>query len=135
MPFKRGQPKIGGRKAGTPNKRTVAKSKAVQEAIKCLQAGSGSFAGDGYALLTAVYKSEDFDLSVRLDAAKAVMAFERPRLSNIEMTHRSLDSMSEPNPQVATATEVFLSSCVTPEALRSPKRLRPLSTRSAEDHC
>jgi hypothetical protein len=67
----------------------------VQEVIGRLQAGSGTFAGDGYALLAAVYKSEGFDLHVRLDAAKAAMAYERPRLSNVEMTTRSLDKMTD----------------------------------------
>jgi hypothetical protein len=95
MPFKRGQAKIGGRKAGTPNKRTIAKAQAMREVISRLQAGSGSFAGDGYALLAAVYKTEEFDPPVRLDAAKAAMAYERPRLSNVEMTTRSLDQLSD----------------------------------------
>jgi hypothetical protein len=95
MVFVRGQAKIGGRKAGTPNKRTVARAKALREAAKRLAVGSGSFAGDGYALLTAVYKTEDFDLAVRLDAAKATMAYERPRLSNVEVTTRSLDRMMD----------------------------------------
>jgi hypothetical protein len=90
----RGQPKTGGRKAGTPNKQTIAKDRVVREAIARLQVGSGSFAGDGYALLAAIYKSEDFDLPVRMDAAKAATAYERPRLANVAMTTKSLDEMT-----------------------------------------
>jgi hypothetical protein len=86
--------KTGGRVKGTPNKRTVAKDSAVRAAIARLQVGSGSFAGDGYALLAAIYKSEDFPIGVHMDVAKAAMAYERPRLSNVAMTTNSLDDMS-----------------------------------------
>jgi hypothetical protein len=92
MPFQRGQAKIGGRKKGTPNKRTAAVREAGDRAIAQM---SEPFEGDGYALLAMVYKDKDQPLSVRLSAAGMAMPFERPRLSNVEMTHRSLDRMTD----------------------------------------
>jgi hypothetical protein len=46
------------------------------------------FEGDGYALLAMVYKDKDQPLSVRLSAAGMAMPYERPRLSQVDMTHR-----------------------------------------------
>jgi hypothetical protein len=81
--------------AGVPPKAELARLERLREAAKKLTAGSGSFNGDAGALLTAVYKAPEIDLAIRLDCAKAVMAFERPRLSQVDVTHRSLDRMSD----------------------------------------
>jgi hypothetical protein len=95
MVFAPGHAKVGGRKKGVPPKAERAKAERLREAAKNLAVGSGTFNGDGYALLTAVYKTPEIDLAVRLDCAKAVMAFERPRLSQVDVTHRSLDRMTD----------------------------------------
>jgi hypothetical protein len=79
-----GQAKTGGRKAGTPNKKTAALKQAVVEAVGALP---DAFEGDSYAFLATVYKNQALPLGVRLDAAKAVISYERPRLANVAMTH------------------------------------------------
>jgi hypothetical protein len=87
-----GQAKTGGRKAGTPNKKTAALKQAVVEAVGALP---DAFEGDSYAFLATVYKNQALPLGVRLDAAKTTIAYERPRLSNVEMTTRSLDRLTD----------------------------------------
>src|SRR5262245_13538295 len=87
-----GQAKTGGRKAGTPNKKTAALKQAVVEAVGAL---SDAFEGDSYAFLATVYKNQALPLGVRLDAAKTAIAYERARLSQIAMTTRSVDQLSD----------------------------------------
>ena len=82
----------GGRKKGTPNQRTRAIREAGERAIAQLKE---PFEGDGYALLQLIYKDQNQPLAIRLACARDVLAFERPRLSNVEMTTRSLDRMSD----------------------------------------
>lgn len=43
----------------------------------------GAFVGDAHAFLMAVYKDPENLLGVRIDAAKAAIAFEKPRLSSV----------------------------------------------------
>jgi hypothetical protein len=81
-----------GRPPGALNKRTAEVRAASDRAIAQLKE---PFEGDGYALLAMVYKDKDQPLSVRLSAAGMAMPYERPRLSNVEMTTRSLDKMSD----------------------------------------
>ena len=87
-----GQAKTGGRKAGTPNKKTAALKQAVVEAVGALP---DAFEGDSYAFLATVYKNQALPLGVRLDAAKTAIAYERPRLANVAMVTRSLDQLSD----------------------------------------
>jgi hypothetical protein len=53
------------------------------------------FAGDAHAFLMAVYKNPKLDLHTRIDAAKAAIGYEKPRLASIAMPRRSLDEMSD----------------------------------------
>jgi hypothetical protein len=87
-----GQAKTGGRKAGTPDKKTAALKQAVVEAVGALP---DAFEGDSYAFLATVYKNQALPLGVRLDAAKTAIAYERARLAHVAMTTRSLDSLSD----------------------------------------
>src|SRR5262245_46663535 len=87
-----GQAKTGGRKAGTPNKKTAALKQAVAEAVGALP---GAFEGDSYAFLATVYKDRALPLHVRMTAATAAIPYERPRLSNIAMTHRSVEQLTD----------------------------------------
>ena len=82
-----GQAKTGGRKAGTPNKKTAALKQAVVEAVGALP---DAFEGDSYAFLATVYKNHALPLGIRLDAAKTAIAYERARLAHVAMTTRSL---------------------------------------------
>jgi hypothetical protein len=89
--------KTGGRKRGSQNKKTAALQRAVEQAVGEL---IEPFEGDSYAFLATLYKNKELPLAVRLDAAKTAIAYERPRLSNVAMTTKSLDDMM-------TAEEIF----------------------------
>ena len=81
-----GTPKTGGRKAGTPNKRTVALRTATATAAEQISAALGSevFHGDAHALLMTVYKDLKQPIGLRMEAAKAALPYEKPRLASIE---------------------------------------------------
>jgi hypothetical protein len=81
-----GTPKTGGRKAGTPNKRTVALRTATATAAEQISATLGSevFHGDAHALLMTVYKDLKQPIGLRMEAAKAALPYEKPRLASIE---------------------------------------------------
>jgi hypothetical protein len=86
----------GGRKKGTPNKKTAEQKAAIKAAVeKVVGRLEEPFEGDGYAFLATVYKDTRQPIGVRLDAAKTAVAYERARLSNVEMTTRSLDRMTD----------------------------------------
>jgi hypothetical protein len=82
----KGTPKTGGRKAGTPNKRTVAVQMAAAAAAERIGTvlGPDAFEGGAHALLMSVYKDPNQSIGLRLDAAKAALPFEKPRLAAIE---------------------------------------------------
>jgi hypothetical protein len=78
--------KTGGRVAGTPNKRK--RQAVVAEAIARVgETIPDAFAGDAYALLVAVYKDPRQDLHTRLDAAKAALPYEKPRLQAVTLAN------------------------------------------------
>ena len=82
----------GGRQKGTPNKLTAARIERMNEAAKALEATlPHAFTGDAHAFLMAVYKDESLPLEVRLDAAKAAIPYERPRLQAI--AHSGIDAL------------------------------------------
>jgi|SRR5829696_1989446 len=66
--------KTGGRKAGTPNKRTVHQERVLAQAVEKL-AGK-AFKGDALAFLQGVYKGTLYPFETRLDAAKAALPYE-----------------------------------------------------------
>jgi len=80
------RPKTGGRKRGTPNKRTVARERAVTVAARKITAALGhdAFQGDAHALLMAVYKDPHQPAELRIDAARAAIGYEKPRLAAVE---------------------------------------------------
>ena len=78
--------KTGGRVAGTPNKRK--RQAVVAEAIARVgETIPDAFAGDAHALLIATYKNPNLDLHVRLDAAKAALPYEKPRLQAVTLAN------------------------------------------------
>ena len=87
--FVKGQakPPGSGRKRGQLSRATLE--------YKAALASVGPFEGDSVAFMTMIYKHKDLPLGVRMQAASSVLNFERPRLSQIEMTTRSLDRMSD----------------------------------------
>lgn len=75
----------GGRIKGTPNKRTEKREQAMHEvAEKIFAALPDAFEGDAHALLMTLYKDTTQPLVIRLDAAKAAIGYEKPRLSNVD---------------------------------------------------
>jgi hypothetical protein len=80
MPAPKGHPRYGGRKAGTPNRRTQEMLTAAREKA-CRVLGDDAFDGDAHALLVLVYRDSSLPIEVRLDAAKAAIGYESPRLT------------------------------------------------------
>jgi hypothetical protein len=82
----KGQPKTGGRKRGTPNKRTAERERAVAAAARKITAalGDDAFQGDAHALLMAVYKDPQQPSELRLEAARAAIGYEKPKLAAVE---------------------------------------------------
>src|SRR5687767_12380036 len=77
----------GGRKPGTPNKRSDELQAAIQQtAAKLREVLPAAFEGDAHALLMAVYKDPDHDWPIRVDAAKAAIRYEKPALSSVDST-------------------------------------------------
>jgi len=76
----------GGRAKGRPNKRTTGLQEAQQQAAQKLAEalGESCFEGDAHALLMAVYKDKTQPIELRVDAAKAAVGYEKPRLQATE---------------------------------------------------
>lgn len=75
-----------GRKPGVKSKRTKEREQAMSEAAERLNEslGEGSFEGDAHTLLMAIYKDMQQPLPLRLDAAKAAIGYEKPKLSSVD---------------------------------------------------
>jgi hypothetical protein len=73
----------GGSRKGSPNRRTVARERALAAAAEKIAdaLGSHAFAGDALGLLQLVYRDGRQPIELRLDAARAAAPYERPRLS------------------------------------------------------
>ena len=77
--------KTGGRKKGSRNRKTIARQEAVSDVVE--QAlGASAFAGDAHAFLTSVYKDTQQPLVMRIDAAKAAIGYEKPKLTSLDAT-------------------------------------------------
>lgn len=77
----------GGRNKGTPNKRTEQRLSAMKEAAAKIEAVvPNAFKGDSHELLASIYKDPSQPLQLRLDAAKAAIAYERPRLAATQIS-------------------------------------------------
>lgn len=105
--------KTGGRKKGSRNRKTIARETAVAELHAVL--GERGFQGDAHAFLMAVYKDQQQPLVMRIDAAKAAIGYEKPKLTfldaNIDATvgnytaipveRRDSDSLASPEGSAA----------------------------------
>lgn len=74
----------GGRQKGTPNRRTTKLAAAVQAATERLASADL----DAHGLLCAVYRDEDFPIDLRVEAARAALPFEKPRLATIDLGNK-----------------------------------------------
>lgn len=72
-----------GRPVGAKNTHTRERELKIEEASRAIMAAiPDAFAGDAHALLIAVYKDTSIPLPVRIDAAKAAIGFEKPKLNS-----------------------------------------------------
>ena len=77
----------GGRQKGTRNIKTLESEQASEAAAKKLhEIIPEAFKGDGHTLLMAIYKDPEYPADVRIDAAKAALPYEKPRLAAIHAT-------------------------------------------------
>jgi len=78
--------KTGGRKKGVPNKRTLQRQEALQQAVKAAAEATGTtmFDGDAHALLALIYRNEALPIDLRADAAKSAIRFEKPALASTD---------------------------------------------------
>jgi hypothetical protein len=75
----------GGRQKGAKNKRTRDLEERLKQASAVIEdAIPDAFKGDAHALLISVYKDPGHPLPLRLDAAKAAISFEKPKLAAVE---------------------------------------------------
>lgn len=76
-----------GRPKGARNKRTRESESAVKAAAeKIEQVLPGAFEGNSHAYLMSIYKDPILPTTTRIDAAKAALPFEMPRLAAVEHT-------------------------------------------------
>lgn len=85
MGIKTGNPR--GRPKGASNKVTIARRAEIAKVAQQIEESlpDGAFTGDAHALLMTVYKNVAYPIDVRLDAAKAAVSYEKPRLQAVEM--------------------------------------------------
>lgn len=85
MGIRTGNPR--GRPKGVMNKRTresVEKAAAITEQLRDVI--PDMFEGDAHTLLMSVYKDTRQELTTRIDAAKAALPYEKPRLVATDAT-------------------------------------------------
>jgi hypothetical protein len=108
----KGYPKTGGRKPGTPNKRTAERKAAVEAAAERVnELLPNAFQGDAHAFLITVYKDPSVDMHTRIDAARAAIGYEKPRQSSVEMTRSpgAIDFESMRSDEIeATLTKILI---------------------------
>ena len=83
MGNKTGQPR--GRPAGSKSKVTRKREDELKAAALRIEAAlDDPFLGDSHDLLIFVYKDQSLPWATRIDAAKAAISYEKPRLAAIE---------------------------------------------------
>ncbi len=68
------------------------------EVARLANGDGATFNGDAYALLAWIYRSEDLPITLRMRAAETAIAYERPRLAQVEVMgddHRPLQLVRE----------------------------------------
>lgn len=74
-----------GRPAGSKSTRTIEREREIAEVARVIESALDKpFKGDAHTLLMTIYKDESQPVERRLDAAKAAVAYEKPRLSSVE---------------------------------------------------
>lgn len=76
-----------GRRAGSPNRRTVEREASIKKAAAIIEdVLPEAFKGDAHAFLMTVYKDERLTLKERLAAAIGALPYEKPKLASVEVT-------------------------------------------------
>lgn len=77
----------GGRQRGVKNRRTLALAQAQAETAEKIAAalGPAGFDGDALAFLQALYRDTTQAVETRLHAARVAVAYEKPRLSAVQL--------------------------------------------------
>jgi hypothetical protein len=74
-----------GRPTGAKNKLTEEREARIAEAAAAVEeALPAPFQGDSHTLLMLVYKNTELPMALRLDAAKAAIGYEKPRLAQVQ---------------------------------------------------
>jgi hypothetical protein len=87
----------GGRQRGTKNKRTLERERALAATSARIAnaLGPASFSGDAHTLLVTIYGDTLQPISLRLDAAKAALPYEKPRLSTVDAKIESTVTLAD----------------------------------------
>lgn len=89
-----GQPR--GRPKGATNKIIRQRQEKLEAAARQIEdALPEAFKGDAHALLMAIYKDTKNELEIRIDAAKAAIGYEKPRLANTTIQNKTVRSVDE----------------------------------------
>jgi hypothetical protein len=100
--------KSGGRKPGSKNRRTrELESEQIKLVDRISEIISDPFDGDAHALLVCIYKDQSRDISLRLDAAKAAIRFEKPALGAVETGPEVLERYVARVPVKSETTEAW----------------------------
>lgn len=90
MGIRTGKPR--GRPSGAKNLRTEEREVFMQRASEAIEATlKDAFLGDAHAFLMTVYKDVGQPIERRIDAAKAAVAYEKPKLASVDNTHAGPD--------------------------------------------
>lgn len=101
--------KTGGRQKGSKNKKIKAREEAVAAAHALIsQALPNNFDGDAHTLLIAIYRDLSRPIETRLDAAKAAIGYEKPRLAATDHTSngQTLETVYTGVPRAADLIDV-----------------------------
>src|SRR5271156_2737424 len=90
-----------GAKTTKPRRAAASTSRAVN--VLTRRGIKDIFPGDAHAFLVSVYKNGELDLAPRVDAAKAAVPYERPRLPPVAAQQRLPTEMSNDELRAAIA--------------------------------
>ena len=80
-----GRPKGTHTGAQLKSRLSLGQQKRAATAIRLANDGGRTFDGDAYMLLSFIYRSEDLPISLRMRAAETAIAYERPKLAQVEI--------------------------------------------------
>ena len=94
--------KTGGRRLGTPNKKTAEMKEAGRRLLEdtdqaLRERGLKLFAGDAHALLTLIYKHPEASMEMRMSAAATAIRYETAAKSamDLNVTARRADQLTD----------------------------------------